>query len=61
MRAGLDPFSFLVISVASWLNQRQQHVSEYLVAAALTESERVRGALREKYQRRMVGSRDAFR
>jgi putative transposase len=31
MRAGLDPFSFLVISVAGWLNQRQQHVVEYLV------------------------------
>jgi hypothetical protein len=31
MRAGLDPFSFLVISVAGWLNQRQQHVIEYLV------------------------------
>src|SRR5262245_16321712 len=31
MRAGLDPFSFLVISVAGWLNQRQQYVMEYLV------------------------------
>src|SRR5438128_3378923 len=31
MRAGLDPFSFLVIAVAGWLNQRQQHVIEYLV------------------------------
>jgi len=31
MRARLDPFSFLVISVAGWLNQRQQHVIEYLV------------------------------
>ncbi len=31
MRAGLDPFSVLVISVAGWLNQRQQHVIEYLV------------------------------
>jgi transposase InsO family protein len=31
MRAGLDPFTFLVISVAGWLNQRQQHVIEYLV------------------------------
>ena len=31
MRAGLDPFSFLVVSVAGWLNQRQHHVIEYLV------------------------------
>ena len=31
MRARLDPFSFLVISIAGWLNQRQQHVTEYLV------------------------------
>jgi putative transposase len=31
MRTGLDPFSFLVVSVAGWLNQRQQQVIEYLV------------------------------
>ena len=31
MRAGLDPFSFLVVSVAGWLNQRQRQVIEYLV------------------------------
>jgi hypothetical protein len=31
MRAGLDPFSFLVVSVAGWMNQRQQRVIEYLV------------------------------
>ena len=31
MRAGLDPFSFLVVSVAGWMNQRQQQVIEYLV------------------------------
>ena len=31
MRTGFDPFSFLVISVAGWLNQRQQQVIEYLV------------------------------
>jgi hypothetical protein len=30
MRAGLDPFSFLVFSIAGWINQRQQ-VIEYLV------------------------------
>jgi len=31
MREGLDPFPFLVISVASWINQRQQQVIEYLI------------------------------
>src|SRR5262249_38921014 len=31
MRAGLDPFAFLVISMAGWINQRQQLAIEYLV------------------------------
>src|SRR5947199_8776606 len=31
MRVGLDAFSFLVISIAGWLNQRQQRVIEYLI------------------------------
>jgi len=31
MRAGLDPFSFLLISIAGWMNQRQQQIIEYLV------------------------------
>ena len=31
MRTGFDPFSFLVVSVAGWLNQRQQQVIQYLV------------------------------
>ena len=31
MRTGFDPFSFLVLSVAGWLNQRQPQVIEYLV------------------------------
>src|SRR6185503_6671471 len=31
MQARLDPFSFLVVSIAGWLNQRQQQVVEYLV------------------------------
>src|SRR5215467_9310975 len=30
MRAGLDPFSFLVVSMAGWLNDKQQ-VIDYLV------------------------------
>ena len=31
MRAALDPFSFVVISIAGWINQHQQHVIEHLV------------------------------
>jgi putative transposase len=50
MRARLDPFSFLVVSVAGWLNQRQQHVIEYLV-----EENRV---LREQIGRRRLRFND---
>jgi hypothetical protein len=31
MRAGLNPFSLLVVSMAGWLNQKQQQVIQYLV------------------------------
>src|SRR5215467_12624093 len=31
MRSCLDPFSFLVVTLAGWLNQRQQQVIEYLI------------------------------
>jgi len=31
MRAGLDPFSVLVVSIAGWLNQHQHHLIEYLI------------------------------
>src|SRR5436853_3015478 len=31
MRAGLDPFSFLVVSIAGWMNQHQHDVIEYLI------------------------------
>src|SRR5262249_8373361 len=31
MQAGLDPFTFLIISIAGWMNQRQQQAIEYLV------------------------------
>src|SRR5713101_8132680 len=27
----LDPFSFLVVSLAGWMNQHQQHVIHYLI------------------------------
>ncbi len=31
MRADLDPIRFVVVAVAGWMNQHQQHVIEYLV------------------------------
>src|SRR5438876_946316 len=31
MRSGLDPFQFLLLSIAGWMNQHQQHVIEYLL------------------------------
>ena len=31
MQAGLDPFTFLITSIAGWMNQRQQQVIEYLM------------------------------
>ena len=31
MRAALNPFRFVVVAVAGWMNQHQQHVIEYLV------------------------------
>src|SRR5437867_11152133 len=46
MRTCLNPFSFLVVSVAGWMNQHQQHVVEYL-----TEENRV---LREQIGNRRM-------
>src|SRR3989449_3269366 len=46
MHACLNPFSFLVVSVAGWMNQHQQHVVEYL-----TEENRV---LREQIGNRRM-------
>src|SRR5438094_8197426 len=31
MRRALDPFSFLITSLAGWMNQHQQHVIHYLM------------------------------
>jgi transposase InsO family protein len=31
MRGALDPFSFVVVSIAGWMNQHQQRVIDYLV------------------------------
>jgi transposase InsO family protein len=50
MRPRLDPFSFLVVSLAGWLNQRQQQVIEYLI-----EENRV---LREQIGRRRLRFND---
>src|SRR5215467_13926819 len=31
MRAVLDPFSFVVVSIAGWTNRHQRHIIEYLI------------------------------
>ena len=53
MASGLDPLSFLVVSFAGWINQRQQHVTEYLA-----EENR---ALREQIGRRRMRFTDEQR
>jgi transposase InsO family protein len=53
MASGLDPLSFLIVSFAGWINQRQQHVIEYLV-----EENRV---LREQIGRRRMRFTDEQR
>src|SRR5215831_12484514 len=53
MRTGLDPFSFLVVSIAGWMNQRQRHVIEFLI-----EENRV---LREQIGNRRMRFSDAQR
>ena len=52
MRACLDPFSFLVVSIAGWMNQHQQQVIEYLI-----EENRV---LREQIGNRRMGFTNAY-
>src|SRR5206468_6798361 len=67
MRAVLDPFSFLVVSIAGWMNQRQHQVIDYLVEEnrvlreqignrrmRFTDSQRCRLALRAKKLSRKV-------
>src|SRR5437879_13442111 len=53
MHARLNPFSFLVVSIAGWMNQHQQHVIEYL-----TEENRV---LREQIGNRRMRFTDSQR
>ena len=31
MRSGMDPFQFVVIAIAGWMNQHQQQVVQYLL------------------------------
>src|SRR6266540_3993048 len=31
MQTGLDPFRFVIIAVAGWMNQHQQHAIDYLL------------------------------
>ena len=50
MQAGLDPFTFLIVTIADWMNQRQQQVIEYLM-----EENRV---LREQIGNRRMGFTD---
>jgi hypothetical protein len=40
MRALLDPFSFVVIAIAGWMNQHQQQVIEYLMEEADSRNKR---------------------
>jgi hypothetical protein len=59
MRAGLDPFSFLVISLAGWINERQQQVIEYLVEENRVLREQI-GSHRMRFtddQRRRLAAR----
>src|SRR5438876_999131 len=53
MRALLDPVSFLVVSLAGWMNQHQQHVVHYLI-----EENRV---LREQIGNRRIRFSDGQR
>ena len=54
MRTGFDPFSLLVLCIAGWLNQRQQHVIEYRV-------EENRGLRQEIGSRRLLFTDDQRR
>jgi len=51
MQTGLDPFRFVIIAVAGWMNQHQQHAIDYLL-----EENRV---LREQIGTRRIRFSDA--
>jgi hypothetical protein len=59
MRATFDPFSFVVISIAGWMNQHQQHVIDYLIEVNRVLREQI-GARRMRFnddQRRRLAVR----
>src|SRR5215472_98939 len=59
MRTQLDPFSLLVVSLAGWMNQRQQHVIHYLMEENRILREQI-GNRRMRFsddQRRRLASR----
>jgi putative transposase len=59
MRTGLHPLLFLVVSVAGWLNQRQQQVIEYLLEENRVLREQI-GARRLRFtndQRRRLAAK----
>src|SRR5882762_7679713 len=41
MRTAFDPFSFLVTSIAGWMNQHQHHVIDYLMEENRVLRERI--------------------
>src|SRR3989475_9726250 len=59
MRALLDPFSFLVVSLSGWMNQHQQHVIHYLIEENRVLREQI-GGRRMRFsddQRRRLAAR----
>src|SRR5438105_14621256 len=59
MKAALDPFQFVVVALAGWINQRQQHVIEYLVEENWVLREQI-GARRMRFtddQRRRLAAK----
>jgi len=58
MHASLDPFSFLVVSLAGWMNQHQQHVIHYLMEENRVLREQIgsrRLRFTEDQRRRLAG------
>src|SRR6516164_10691208 len=58
MHASLDPFSFLVVSLAGWMNQHQQHVIHYLMEENRVLREQIgnrRMRLSDDQRRRLAG------
>src|SRR5215467_2499993 len=59
MHTALDPFSFLVVCIAGWMNQHQQHVIDYLIEENRILREQI-GARRMRFnddQRRRLAAK----